>query len=144
MKQNIHTTINYTAPNFMSASTKTPYYVITQVINGIKNYYSHWERLHAESSVYGVIWQERLAYAYIFVSHQDVKKMARRIKDYDNRINILIEPVTIIDIKYSIALVKANGWPAPDFIVNDNGDIVEITHRETGEVLKDIEGRRIR
>lgn len=105
------------------------------MVNGIKNYYSHWERLHAKSAVYGIVWQEHLAYAYIYTNHKSVKKMLGRIKEYDNKINALIEPITLEQVNEAFVFVAANNWPPPDCTIDKTGKVIELKDRTTGELL---------
>lgn len=73
----------------------------------------------------------------MFTSHRKVRKMNRRIKEYDTKTNAIIEPVMIEDVEKSFDYVKTQkDWPAPDFVVMGDGKIIEITDRQTGAVLR--------
>lgn len=109
------------------------------MVNGQKNYYSHWERLEPRSSVYGIVWQEYLAYAYIYTSNRKAKKMVERIKGYDKKTNCLIEEVGRREINMSIYNINTDdsgNFPPPDFILDGKGNIIEVRDRVTGKPLK--------
>lgn len=70
-------------------------YMVTQTIDGETNYYSHWERLHPESKVYGVVWNKYLCYGFVFQNKRDAKKMRSRIIAFDPNGKYIVTPISI-------------------------------------------------
>lgn len=77
-------------------------YFVTQKIAGVKHYYSHWERLHPSSPVYGIVWNEHLCYGHSFTDEIEAKKMRSRILKYDNRVKVRVEPINKSLVKKSL------------------------------------------
>lgn len=91
----------------MSDYIRKHFYAVTQLIDGELNFYSHWERLHPESKVYGVVWNKYLCYGFMFVTKQAAKKMRSRIIQYDSNGKYKITPISAG--RYERALKFVNG-----------------------------------
>lgn len=84
-----------------------------QKIENIKHYYSHWERLQESSKVYGVVWNEFLAYCYLFTSKRQAKEMMKRIIEYDPKLKCSIEDFNNKDIEIALGHIRALKLPDP-------------------------------
>lgn len=80
--------------------------MVTQRINGIKNYFSHWEPLHELSLVKGIVWNEYLCYGCIFKERTHARKMLSRIRQYDNRSKYRIEVILSSELEKSKKIVS--------------------------------------
>jgi hypothetical protein len=64
--------------------------------------------------------------------------MIARIKDYDKKLNCLIESVTLEQINEAFVYVAANNMPAPDCTIDKTGQVIELRDRVTGALLNNL------
>lgn len=83
----------------------THLYYVETLIDGQKHYYSHWERLHITSSVYGIVWNEYLAYGYAFTDKAKARQMRSKIIQYDRRTKCRVVPIRADLLEKSLKIV---------------------------------------
>lgn len=62
--------------------------------------------------------------------------MLQRIKEYDDKVKALIEPVTVEDIKQTLEDIAKNQFPRSYYRLEDDGRIIEEQDRLTGQLFK--------